>query len=184
MRSQALVLVFCFVVPRLSAQSGAPPDSGQRVWVRSPKASGALDAGVKGTFEGMTSDSLRVRQAPGGPLVSVGLGPQTRLFVFTGRRSSLGRGAAIGGLGGVLAGAIIGFAGGEDCSGSDWLCFDRGTMALAGAVALGGVGLAGGLIVGALSSHDTWAPTGWRANLHPLVTPVRQGLGLGLSVAF
>jgi hypothetical protein len=184
MRYRAAAFMLCFLTPPVFAQTIVPPSPGQRVWVRSTKASGALDAGVKGTLEAVTGDSLRVRPTPAGPALSLAAGPQTRLFVFTGRRSSAGRGAAIGGVAGVLAGAIIGFAGGGDCYEDEFLCFDRGTLAAAGALTLGGVGLVGGLIVGALSSHETWARTGWSGAVRPVVLPSQRGVGLGLSLTF
>jgi len=184
MRYLVLVLALCPLAGRTYGQTGVPLPVGQRVWVRTATASGRLDAGVKGTLEEVTRDSLRVRPPGAGPAVSVWMGAQTQVFVFTGRRSSAGRGAAIGGGVGVLAGAVMGFAGGEDCSRNEFLCFDRGSLAAAGAVALGGVGLIGGLIVGALSSHDTWARLESRAAVGPIVAPSRRGIGLGLSVSF
>lgn len=184
MRNILLVSALGLLAAPVQSQSAAPSSIGQRVWVRSRTGSGALDTGVKGTLEGFTGDSLQVRSRAGGPTVSVGLGAATQLFVSTGRRSSVGRGAAIGGGVGALAGAVIGFAAGQDCSPGEWLCFDRGTVAAGAAIALGGVGLVGGIIVGALSSHDTWGRAGWPETVRPVVVPNPHGVGLGLSFSF
>ena len=182
MRNLMLILGLClFAAP---AQSQVGPDLvGQRVWVRSPDGAGS----VKGTLEGITGDSLQVRLEGGGPAVSVGLSAQTQVNVFTGRRSSAGRGAAIGGGLGALAGMVIGFAAGEDCGRTEGLfrmCFERGELAAMGAVGLGGVGLVSGLIVGALSHHDTWAWVGSSQAVRPVITPHAYGIGLGLSLSF
>jgi hypothetical protein len=173
------------LLARPSVAQEAPPLSvGQRVWVRSRTVSGALDAGIKGMLESLTADSIQVRAKAGTPAVSLGMSPQTRLFVVTGRRSSTGRGAAIGAGVGALAGAVIGFAGGEDCSADQWLCFDRGTVAAGGALALGGVGLVAGIIVGAFSSHDVWSQAGWPGAVRPVVASSPRGVGAGFFLAF
>lgn len=165
-------------------QSTTPPSLGQRVWIRTPTTPGHFDAGIKGTFEGLQGDSLRIQPTAGGPAVMLAADSVHQVFVFTGRRSSLGHGALVGGGVGALAGALIGFAGGEDCSGGEWLCFDRGTLAAAGAIALGGVGLVGGALVGALSPHDTWRHAGTGRVLQPIIAPGSRGVRLGLSLAF
>ncbi len=183
MRNFMLVFSLCLFAAPAQSQ-GDPALIGQRVWVRAPDGSGRLDAGVKGTLEGITGDSLQVRLAGGGPAVSVGLSAQTQVNVFTGRRSSAGRGAAIGGGIGALAGVVIGLAAGEDCSSSDWICFDRSELAAAGAVAFGGAGLVIGLIAGALSHHDTWAPAGLSQTVRPAITTNPYGIGLGFSILF
>ena len=154
---------------------------GKLVWVRSPNTSGRLDAGVKGMLEGSAGDSLQLRLAGGDSAVSVGFGSQTQLYVFTGRRSSAGRGAAIGGGLGGLAGVVIGLAT-DACSG--WICFSRGELVAGGAVVLGGTGLVIGLIVGALSPHDVWARVASSQTVRPVITPTGHGVDLGFSFSF
>ncbi len=83
-----------------------------------------------------------------------------------------------------MAGLVIGFAAGEDCSQADWLCFDRGTLALGMGVILGGAGRAGGLIVGSLTSHESWRPVSWIPAPRPLVAPTREGVRVGVSFRF
>jgi len=184
MRNLVPVFVLCLVAAPVHSQTAPPLSIGQRVWVRSPRASGGMNAGIKGTLEAVTGDSLLRLTGEQGQAVSVGLGAQSQLFIFAGRRSSAGHGAVIGGIAGALAGAVIGAVGGEDCSGDEYLCFNRGTTAVAGALVLGGIGVAGGLIVGALMPHDTWARATWSGPLRAVVTPSSHGIGLGLSLSF
>jgi len=184
MRYHTLAFVLCFFVPPVVGQSSTPLRLGQRVWIRPSTTSGTLEAGVKGTVEGMTGDSLRIRPTPGAPAVSVEVGPRTRLFLFTGRKSSTNRGAFIGGGIGVLVGAIIGYVAGDDCSTNATLCFGSDVAAGTGAMGGGLVGAVGGAILGALSSHDTWARIGWNGAVHPVVAPSPRGLGLGVLLAF
>src|SRR6185295_100681 len=111
-------------------------------------------------------------------------GDTRAVLFYNGRRSSLGRGALIGtGIGATL-GAVIGLAGGEDCgSGGEFLCFDRGTLAVAGALTLGAGGLAIGAIAGAISSHEVWTerPT---VRARPLVGLTPEGMRVGLGIRF
>jgi hypothetical protein len=179
MRNLILVFGLCLFATPVQPQV-APTLVGQRVWVRSPQASGRLDAGVKGTLEGVTGDSLQVRLEGGGPAVSVGLDAQTQLFLFTGRRSSAGRGAAIGAGIGALGGVVLGITGCRD----ELICDDPGAVVAAGAIFLGGIGAGIGLIVGALSHHDTWVRVGSSQTVRPVITPNGYGIGLGLRLSF
>jgi hypothetical protein len=106
------------------------------------------------------------------------VGPQSQLFLVTGRRSSAGKGALIGGLIGAGMGALIGFAGNSD-QGS---FLDSGVYAVLGGAAFGGVGALTGLMFGALSSHDTWTRIGWKSAARPVISPSPHGVGLGLSL--
>ena len=72
------------------------------------------------------------------------------------RKRATGRGVAIGGVAGVLSGAILGAAAGSDCSSSSWFCFDSGELAIAGAVALGATGLLIGGTIGYFSHAVGW----------------------------
>lgn len=175
------ILCFC-AVPAQGQEAGSL--IGQRVWIRSPKPTGGLDGGVQGTLTGFSGDSAQLQLLGAGSPVSVLVGRNDRVFVFAGRRSAIGRGAAIGGGGGALAGLFLGLVAGEDCSGNEWICFDRGEMAAALAITLGGVGLLSGTIVGALSHRDTWGPAGWPRGVQPVVRSSPGGLGVGFAVRF
>lgn len=183
MRRLLLPLLLALLSAPLTGQTGPEPEPGQRVWIRTVTSPGRLDAGFKGTLERVADDSVRIRMAGSEEVRSLARGPQTRLFVFAGRRSSAGRGAAYGGGGGALAGAVLGFAGGEDCTGQ-FLCFSRGQLAAGGAVLLGGIGLIGGLVVGGLSSHEAWVSGAWPGSVRPVIAPRQGGVGLGLSLSF
>lgn len=181
MRNLILVFGLCLFTTPVQPQV-APTLVRQRVWVRSPQVSGRLDAGVKGTLEGVTDDSLQVRLEGGGPAVSVRLDPQTQLFLFTGRRSSAGRGAAIGAGIGALGGVVLGITE-ERLSGRVGLPIPARFVA-AGVIVLGGIGAGIGLIVGAMSHHDTWVRVGSSQTVRPVITPTGYGIGLGLRLSF
>ncbi|HTL06056.1 MAG TPA: hypothetical protein VL241_09940 [Gemmatimonadales bacterium] len=168
----------------LAAQGPQPADLDRRVWVRERLASGGHRGGVKGTLEGIAGDTLFIRPVSGAMTLAVAPGDGRTVLYYNGRRSSLGRGALIGtGIGATL-GAVIGLTTGEDCgAGGEFLCFDRGTLAAAGALTLGAGGLAVGLIAGALSSHEVW--TERRAvRARPLVVATPEGVRVGLGIRF
>jgi len=183
MKVVVAISVFCIVNTPLLAQAPAELAFGTRVRVRSVSTRGHLDRGIEGTLERRTGDTLWVRPTKGGELAAYSASDRQQLFVYSGRASSAGKGAAYGAGIGALAGAAIGLAAGEDCSGDEWLCFDRGTLALAGGVGLGLTGLIGGVIVGALSSHEVW-----RRAIPSRVTPIALGapnrVTFGLAVRF
>lgn len=182
MRNLILVLGLCLFTTPAQPQA-APTLVGQRVWVRSPDGAGRLDAGFKGTVEGVTGDSLSVRLAGGGPAVSIGLGTQTQIYVFSGRRSSAGRGAAIGAGIGALGGVVMGI-GAAGCSEGEFCIVPGGAVVATGALVVGGIGAGIGLIVGAMSHHDTWVRVGSSQTVRPVITPNAYGIGLGLRLSF
>jgi len=180
MRHRALAFTLCLLAVPAHGQSPLQLGVGQRIWVRSAVVPGTLDAGVQGTLEWVIGDSLHLRLFPGAQTVSVFVGPQTQLFLFNGRRSSAGKGALIGGLVGAGMGALIGFGGGND--GGSFLS-SGATAAMAGTL-FGVVGAVGGLMLGALSSHDTWTRIGWKSPARPVFSPSPHGIRLGLSLPF
>lgn len=182
MRALVSLSMFCSASAPLMGQAPAELAEGARVRVRSVSTTGKLDRGIEGTLERRSGDTVWVRPTKGGELTAYS--PSARqLFVYSGRASSAGRGALLGGGFGALAGAAIGFAAGRDCDGDEWLCFDRGTTALLGGAGLGLTGLVGGLIVGALSSHEVW-----RRAIPSRITPIAlgapNGVTFGLAVRF
>jgi hypothetical protein len=183
MKTSVAFSLICLANAPLLAQAPAQLAEGARVRVRSMSGSGKLDRGIEGRVERFGGDTLWVRPTEGGALTAYLPSKRQQLFVYSGRASSVGKGAAYGAGFGALAGAAIGLAAGDDCSGDEWLCFDRGTLALAGGATLGVVGLVGGIVVGALSSHEVWR----RATLSR-VTPIAlgspHGLTFGLAVRF
>jgi hypothetical protein len=183
MKAVVAIGIFCIASAPLLAQEPAELAVGTRVRVRSVTAPGKMNRGMEGRVERFGGDTLWVRPTKGGELTTYSPSDGQQLFVYSGRASSAGRGALLGAGAGALAGAAIGFAAGGDCGDEEWLCFDRGTTALLGGAGLGLTGLVGGLIVGALSSHEVWR----RATLSR-VTPIAlgspHGLTFGLAVRF
>jgi len=184
MRYPIVFVVLGSLSSGLAAQANPAADPERRVWVREMSSNGRYDRGVKGTLEGIAGDTLFIRPNTGAPLFSVAPREGRQIFFSNGRRSSAGRGALIGTGVGVVTGAIIGFAGGEDCSGGEWLCFDRGTMAAAGALVVGATGLVAGIIVGAFSSHEVWVPADGPVRARPVVGVTESGVRVGMSIRF
>jgi hypothetical protein len=182
-RSLPLLALLSGLCSSLSAQGPQPADLDRRVWVRERHAGGGYRGGVKGTLEGTAGDTLFIRPLTGATAFAVAPGDARAVLFYHGRRSSLGRGALLGTGIGVTVGALIGFAGGEDCSGGEFLCFDRGTLAAAGALTLGAGGLAVGLIAGALTSHEVWSERR-TARARPLVAATPEGVRVGLGIRF
>ncbi len=134
-------------------------------------------------FLSWTSDSLTVVE---------GSGPQTlprtaitELDRQVGTKSAVLQSLGVGALVGGLSGAALGAAFGGDCTGQ-FLCYDRGTMALVLGVTGGVVGLVGGAIRGALRHIPVWqsVPLGTgQASIRfvPVVSPAGFGLRGTLS---
>jgi hypothetical protein len=183
MRALVPLAMFCIASAPLLAQAPAELAEGTRLRVRSVSSSGRLNRGIEGTLERRAADTLWVRPTEGGELTAYTPSARQELFVYSGRASSAGRGALLGGGFGALAGAAIGFAAGRDCGADEWLCFDRGTTALLGGVGLGLTGLVGGLIIGALSSHEVWRPAS-PTRVTPIVLGSPSGVTFGLALRF
>ena len=185
MRHSWYVLLLSTLASSASAQSLDGPHPGDRVWVRSVNQYGApLDRGVKGWYVGTDDSGFRIRTSPHGPVDAIAVTPETRLYLYTGRKNAIGRGALIGGGMGVLLGAAVGFLGAEDCGSQEFLCFDRGSIAVAGAAAVGAVGLGVGAIIGALTTRELWSQAVLPGSARPQVWSGDGRIRFGLSVGF
>jgi hypothetical protein len=164
----------------------APPlvARGSRVRVHLLTESGAFDRRVEGTIERVSRDTLRLRPKTGGPSQVFTVESGARLFVLTGHRSSLGRGAAIGGLLGVVAGGLVGVLAGKVCPGQEVLCINRRQIAITGGLVLAATGAATGLVIGALNPRDIWTPTGMFPAPRPDQARGTLGWSVGWSIAF
>jgi hypothetical protein len=80
----------------------------------------------------------------------------SKLEVARGQRRLGGPGALIGLLTGGVAGFAIGYAGGDDCTHDEWICFDRRSTGAIGAVGFGAIGTLVGAIVGHNVKVDRW----------------------------
>lgn len=177
MRSLLLILGSLVLVTPLAAQR----DSllGRKVWVRN-EVYHRMDKGIKGVVEEVKGDTLSVRNAEGGELVTVWPTRESRLFVYAGRKPSIARGAAIGAIGGGLLGLLVGVAFSEYCS---WPpCKDTSSGEI-----LAGMGLSAGygLVLGGLSgltrTHESWKRDLGFAPLKVTIRRLRRGrLGVGL----
>lgn len=132
-----------------AGQSSVSVEPGDQIRVRA--------AGVRGawTVLSVTPDTLRLQRDGGEEAVAtdrltgvdVSLGPRSR-------GAGAARGAGIGGLAGVLTGAALGFADGDDPPGL--LAFTAEAKAFFGAVVLGAGGAVTGGIIGALAPGHRW----------------------------
>jgi hypothetical protein len=159
-------------------------DKGVRVRTFDP--TGRRVSEVRGIVTAQGGDSLMVRTAAGSS-ARILLGSRTQVSVAGGRRASTGRGAAIGAGVGAATGALLGVVAGEDECGKSWsdlFCLEREPLALVGAVGLGGLGLVGGLIIGALSTHETWVPVALNIPVRPVIQPSGGRWEFGIRVSF
>ena len=191
MRTFAFVLAVSLVVPLsfLTAQNPPPLEPGARVRVThcGPLAvySGRKRTDCRttqGNLVAMTSDSVVLNAGASNERLSVPRDLMTRLRVTSGQRGRAGRGALIGTLVGVGAGAGFGIA---SCAMLETGCYEPPT----GAVALGtGIfgGIAGVLVgatVGAFIKTDRWEEVPLD-RLRVSFAPQRNGFSLGVSFAF
>jgi hypothetical protein len=199
MRSIGLVLSFALPMATLHAQSVAP-DSGARVRIHVTDAQKSRV--VTGTLLSQDADSVTLleeartdpvaassRFGPPGSRVTGGrrisiLRPQiSRLEVSTGRHSSAGAGALIGGVIGVTGGTVLGVA--NLCSSSDsFLCFESPGQVVALAVVTGILGAGIGAIAGAFVHHEKWVTASGGSRASMIILPSEQGAALGLSITF
>ena len=119
----------------------------------------------------MTDSVVSVRPDAASANVPVLLSRVQRLEVSKGfnRGPNVRKGALIG----LVAGGVIGFAAGEDCSDAAFICFDRPSTSLAGATV--GVGL--GVLIGLVGSTEKWRDTAESASIS--IAPTRGG---GVSI--
>ena len=174
----ALIVVTLVAAP-LAAQMSPYPTlpPGSRVRVHS--AQGPVIGAIRSV-----SDSAIVVAPASARAVTIPWSSVNRLEISRGRSTNAWRGLGIGALGGAVTGVILGLAAGEDCGRSNsFVCFDRGSLALAGGVGFGVIGGVIGLVAGAFRTHENW---------HMITAPGRvlritvapRGAGLGVSVSF
>ncbi len=167
--SLAAVATFC-AGPLGAQESGLT--AGTRVRIH---ASGAA-VPLTGTVAWRDATHLAVRRASGDTAI-VAVAALTRVDVSRGRRSNVLRGARAGALVGAGAGLILGLA----ALGDEDSFFDYGPE-IVPLSALGGGFLGGsvGLLIGALSTSEQWAP----ADAGLIIGARGGGVGMGATLAF
>ena len=162
----------------LSGQADTLVSVGRRVRVRTMGESGELNRRIEGIVVRMPPDTLILRLPGSQPHHAVATNQDTQYSMHIGRRSSLGKGAVIGAIAGIVVGGA-GFAiAGADCPVEEALCFHRRQSALAGGVLIAALGAAVGLAIGAFTSHDVWARADRRSALALIQTRSRIGLAI------
>jgi hypothetical protein len=165
----------------LAAQAGPRVEIGSRVRIRATGDPGLRPWLLEGTVERIAGDTLTLRPKAGGPPRVLAPDGETELYLLTRRPLPVGRGAAMGGVAGLIAGGIAGIAVGKECIGDDARCIHRRHLVWERALALTGAGVLVGAIIGA-TSRRTWARTTW--SVTPSPSPEGIGLGLGISLRF
>jgi hypothetical protein len=178
MRRILVLAVLCGSAAPLAGQADTLVSVGRRVRVRTMGESGELNRRIEGIVVRMSPDTLVLRLPGSQPLHAVATDQDTQYSMHTGRRSSLGKGAVIGAITGIVVGGA-GFAvAGADCPVEQALCFHRRQTALAGGALIGALGAAVGLAIGAFTSHDVWTPAERRSAL--VLIQTRSGIGLSI----
>jgi hypothetical protein len=175
------ILVSALAMPGrpLTAQD-LVPDATVRVRQCPPAGVQGLCRTWQGAFQSVDGNSLTLRESSG-VLSSVAWTPTTRVRVARGRRNYLGHGAALG----LILGVGVGKAVAESCDGDSDLCGIEAPIGM-------GVGLALGIVIGAVASGDRWvvveqprAPGGLSVVSFSLSLPTRTTLaGIGLRYQF
>ncbi len=178
MRSLLMVLSALVLVTPLAAQR----DSllGRKIWVRN-EVYHRMDKGIKGVVEEVKGDTLSVRSAESGELVTVWPTRERRLFVYAGRKPSVARGAAIGAIGGGLLGLLVGVAFSEYCPWPPCKETSSGEI-LAGVGLSAGYGLVLGGLGGLTRTHEAWKRDMGFTPMKVTIRRLRGGrLGVGLT---
>ena len=167
----------------LAAQTHQPPPVGTRVRITMPDTSPAPNRArdrsrpIVGRITAVTDSVVSVRPDAARADVPVILSRVQRLEVSKG--FNLGPNVRKGALIGVVAGGVIGFAAGDDCGQEDWICFDRPSTTLFGAVA--GLGL--GALIGLVRSTEKWRDTAESASVS-IVPTGGGGVSIGSRISF
>lgn len=144
----------------LTGQEPTTLNPGTRVKVSpSDTASHFLVGPIVSIGGGMLVVDTKTDGPQGGPVpVEIPLASIGSIEVSRGMRSHGGTGAVVGLLLGAVGGALWGSATGEEtCPENGWLpCFEKGEMAVFGAITLGGLGAGLGWLVGHAIRSERW----------------------------
>jgi len=140
-----------------------PPAPGSRIRVTAP---GVLGERLVGQFLSLDGDTLRVQ--PKGKTEAVVI-PRTFItrLELSGRPSRRGKGAMVGLLVGLGAAVAIGALEGEDCSGDQWLCYDKPTTGFMASALTVPVGIAFGAAFAPGERWEAYSPERVRVAIGP-----------------
>ena len=175
---RGLLLFFCLsaATVQLAAQPSLPLGPGNKIRIRTLVKMGFLGPRLDGTVERISGDTLVVAPYLGGDSQALLLDPETQLDVSTGRRSSIPRGAAIGGLlGAVAAAAVAAFSSGG-CDETTELCTQTRRNSVGRGAIMIAMGTVSGAIIGRFARHEIWK------HLPILPKPLPQGLGYSFGL--
>ena len=127
------------------------------------------------------NDSLWVRTASTDDTLALALATLGRLDVSRGQHRSTLKGAGLGLVSGAVAGAIIGYSAGEDCSKSSFICFPRDQTTLMGAVYVGGLGAGVGALLGHFHVQDRWVSVRSPGRVKIAVFPANRGFRVAFT---
>ncbi len=113
-------------------------------------------AAVVASVVAQRGDSLWVHPERSRDTLGLRISSLARLDVSRGKETHALHAAGVGLLIGAVGGGVLGYATGEDCTSSEWICFPRGLTAAAGAVAFGLVGAGVGAVVGWVNPVERW----------------------------
>ena len=176
-----LLLLAALGGPALPLCAQSPVVSpGSKVRLRMPLEDGRYAHRYDGTVERIAGDTLIIRPNEGGASRFYTPNKQTQLLVLTENHPSVGRGAVIGGLVGVMtAGFVATLA--KACTGSGVLCFQRRPVAVRNAAILGAGGAVIGATIGLIKPQRIWSRA-WMAP-EPRVMG-GAGFGAGITISF
>ncbi len=101
-------------------------------------------------------DSLWVHAERANDTLALRVSSLARLEVSRGKETHARHAAGVGFLIGAVSGGIFGYAAGEDCQPTDWICFPRRETATVGALMFGLLGAGAGAIVGWVKPVERW----------------------------
>jgi hypothetical protein len=174
----AAALLTVFLAP-LGAQNAASLQPGARVRVTTALFDREVARVVEDRGDSLALVLLDRHAKAARDTLVLALPDIAHLDVSRGRHSRA-HGAAIGAGFGALLGVAIGLAAGEDCTGQEFICFDRGETATVGGL----LGLPIGTIIGVLvPPGEKWEQV--RPPVHLSIAPRGRGtLALSTTVSF
>jgi len=171
-RLRLVAVLLVLPLTAVVAQEAPPPlEPGTRVRVTAPD----IDK-YDGTLQAMRGDTLTV------DTLRIAVESVTRLDVYRGQKSRVGKGALWGGVVGAVVGGVLGGIAMGICSGSS--TEECGLFIPLGALGGGALGAGIGAGIGAIAGpSDRWADVPLD-QIRVSLVPRRDGFALGFAVAF